>query len=250
MSQKWLYFPFNDISQDTTMPQNRKRYEEKYQTRLTVAFKGDSLSGVKDDDMLIIAGHGLPNSDKIGVTTNPGTKILGVTVVAPTQATMTANDLADEIATARLPDSHRYIKLITCGGGGMAAVDDKNATITNNKVTAIPVTTHSHATDCLASVLAKALGQRGYNSVMVKGYPGFVNGQGAQKTVSVEGTSDTSQKKKLYQELFHTGGVALGSDYWKDGTVGMVTIPSNLVNDYWFDKNGNLQKQHISLKTI
>jgi hypothetical protein len=81
---------------------------------------------------------------------------------------------------------------------------------------------------------------------MVKGYPGYVNAMGNKKTVAVEGTSDLSQSKKWYQEII--GGTELGLSYWKDGSVGMVRVPANLLNEYWFDKDGNLQKQHISLK--
>lgn len=77
---------------------------------------------------------------------------------------------------------------------------------------------------------------------MVKGYPGFVNGTGPQKKVGVEGSSNYSQHKKWYQEMFGTNGVAFGNDHSKDGSVGMVSVPSNVLNDYWFDKDGNLQK--------
>jgi hypothetical protein len=250
MSHKWLYFPFKDISNDPTMPGNQKRYEDKYGTGVTVLMKGARLMYVKEQDMLIIAGHGLPNSGKIGVTTEQGIsfEVLGKTVWVkdPTEQTMTANDLAEEIADAKLPKNHKYIKLITCGGAGMVAVDDAKATIDTGKVTAVSVTAHSHGADCLASVLAKALGLKGYQSVMVKGYPGYVNAMGNKKTVAVEGTSDLSQSKKWYQEII--GGTELGLSYWKDGSVGMVRVPANLLNEYWFDKDGNLQKQHISLK--
>jgi hypothetical protein len=114
--RKWLYFPFTDITNDATMPGNKKRYEEKYGERLIVRQKGQlaSLVDIGDDEMLIIAGHGLPDSQKIGVTTNPGVKKHIViasheidvlfTEVAPTQVTMTANDLADELLVeAKLP---------------------------------------------------------------------------------------------------------------------------------------------------
>ncbi|MGH2390957.1 MAG: hypothetical protein ACRDIE_22380, partial [Chloroflexota bacterium] len=263
MAHKWLYFPFDDVSNDPTMPGNRQRYESKYGQDLTVVGKGQLLSLVGDNEMFIIAGHGLPNSSRIGITTELGTKLdLGkffgnvktvtMTFAQSTQVSVTADDLADQLLLSHLPPSHKYIKLITCGGAGMAAVDEAKAQYGADKKTptAIPVTGHSHETDCLASVLAKALGLRGYRGVMVKGYPGFVNAMGQQKTVTVEATSAAAQFKEWYQTLFCTDGVALGSDYWKGGTVPMVSIPSKLLNDYWFDATGKLDRQHISLKGI
>ncbi|MGH7070095.1 MAG: hypothetical protein ACREFO_08770 [Acetobacteraceae bacterium] len=83
---------------------------------------------------------------------------------------------------------------------------------------------------------------------MVKGYPGFVDAMGQQKMVTLEATSAAAQFKEWYQKLFATDGVALGRDYWKDGKVAMVSIPSKLVNDYWFDSSGRLQRQKIPLK--
>lgn len=261
MPKKWLYFPFDDVSQDPTMPGNRQRYETKYGQNLTVVGKGQPLNLVGDNDMFIIAGHGLPNKSDIGVTTEKGTtldlgkfggmfKQVTMTFSHGKQERMTADDLADQLATGTgpLPLTHKYIKLITCGGAGMVTVDEAKATFdSTNTATAIPVTAHSHETDCLASVLAKALGLRHYNQILVKGYPGFVNAMGAQKKVTVEASAG-AQFKEWYQKLFGTDGVALGADYWKDGTVGMVSIPSKLVNDYWFDSSGTLQKQKISLK--
>ncbi|MGH7066578.1 MAG: hypothetical protein ACREFO_08765 [Acetobacteraceae bacterium] len=139
MAKKWLYFPFDDVSKDPTMPGNRQRYETKYEQNLTVVSKGQPLNLVGDNDMLIIAGHGLPNSSRIGVTTEQGTKLeLGLlggiakrvtmTFSHGTQVSVTADDLADQLASALLPWPHKYIKLITCGGAGMAAVDEAKAT--------------------------------------------------------------------------------------------------------------------------
>jgi len=277
--RKWLYFPFKDITQDPTMPGNKDRYEKKYGDRLIVRQKGElaSLADVHDDEMLIIAGHGLPNSSRIGITTDPGKKKQFVissgetvvfTEVSPTQATITANDLADELLVeAKLSQTHKYIKLITCGGAGMVRADDANVTWDEKRqVTAAPIVanSHEHMADCLASVLAKALGQRGYKNVMVKGYPGFVGAMEQQKRVLVEGASPQSQEerqrtdaqrdeveKKTTVDFAKTwaGDVRpkFGKDYWKGGQVGMVSPPTKFVNDYWFDHNGDLKKQHISL---
>jgi hypothetical protein len=248
MARKWLYFPFKDISKDTSMPQNKQRYEEKYGEQLTVAFKGDALGAIKDDEMLIIAGHGLPNLAEIGVTAYEGPAIAAWILQKPTQITTTANDLADELVAAKLPLTHKYIKIITCGGAGMVSVNDGKATVADGKVTAIDVVLHTHETDCLGSVLAKALGQKGYAGIMVKAYPGFVNATGAKKSVSVEGISPASQEKN--KGLF--GGAKsearLGSPYWRDGKIGMVPVPTKLLNDFWFDRTGELKRQHISLK--
>ncbi len=247
MATKCLYFPFTDISRDSTMPQNRARYESKYGGGLKVRFKGDPLHDVKDDEMLIIGGHGLPDSSKIGVSVDAGVTILGVQVRSPTMVTMTANDLAAELAAAGLPTTHKYIKLITCGGAGIVAVDDKRATIANGRVTGLPVARHNHVAECLGSVLAKALGQRHYEDILVKAYPGFVNGTQNDKMLVVEGTSELSQKSGWLSYV--TGTVDRGMSSWKGGTVGMLgNVPTKIMNDYWFDKNGNLQRQHIRLK--
>ncbi|MGH7078387.1 MAG: hypothetical protein ACREFU_09835 [Acetobacteraceae bacterium] len=260
MAKKWLYFPFDDISKDPTMPGNRKRYEEKYKANLTVVMLGDLLHLVGDDEMFIIAGHGLPGSSEIGITTGPGKtkahRVLGIDA----QSTMTANDLADHLLKAGLPKTHKYIKLISCGSAGMVAVDDKNATIDssdtkNPKVAAVTVTTHIHEAECLASVLAAALGKRDYNDVLVKGYPGFVNAMNPQKTVSVEGTSEASQVRQMVELVQESGPVTVemeraqhGVRYWQRGMVGMVRIPAKLLNNYWFDKSGQFRPQNISLK--
>jgi hypothetical protein len=208
--RKWLYFPFQDITHDATMPGNRERYEQKYKSRLIVKQKGDPrcLADIHDDEMLIIAGHGLPDQSAIGVTDNKGAKheikISSPEIdvhfysVKPTQITMTANDLAKELdETAGLPKNHMYINLITCGGAGMVAVDDTKFMGKDGVFTAPVVdNSHQHMAECLASVLAKALGLRGYTQVLVKGYPGFVNAMGQQKTLTVEASSDASKDKK------------------------------------------------------
>jgi hypothetical protein len=248
MARKWLYFPFKDISKDTSMPQNKLRYEEKYGEDLSIAFKGDSLRTVQNDEMLIIAGHGLPKMAKIGVTTETGLAIGPIDLISPTQITTTANDLADELLAAKLPVTHKYIKLITCGGAGMVSVDDAKAKVVDGKVTAVDVVLHTHDTDCLGSVLAKALGQKGYDNIMVKAYPGFVNATGAVKSVSVEGISPMSQVKEKNFFGQDKSEAKLGSPYWRDGKIGMVPIPSKLLNDFWFDRTGDLKRQHISLK--
>jgi hypothetical protein len=145
----------------------------------------------------------------------------------------------------------------------MVKADDAKVTIEKQKVTAMPMASHEHMADCLASVLAKALGQRGYQNVMVKGYPGFVDAMEQQKVVTVEGTSTTSQEKRQpksgAQDLLAqqtndefakkwAQGAIHGREYWGQGDVGMVrNIPTKLVNDYWFDSKGDLKRPHISL---
>jgi hypothetical protein len=79
----------------------------------------------------------------------------------------------------------------------MVAVDDTKFMGKDGVFTAPVVdNSHQHMAECLASVLAKALGLRGYTQVLVKGYPGFVNAMGEQKTLTVEASSDASKEKK------------------------------------------------------
>ena len=65
----WIYFPFKDIEHDPTMPSNAKRYQDKYPNFQGALKRDDSLRDFRNDDMLIVAAHGLPNmSNEIGVS--------------------------------------------------------------------------------------------------------------------------------------------------------------------------------------
>ncbi|HSW04515.1 hypothetical protein [Aquabacterium sp.] len=199
---KWLYFPFQDVSADPTMPSNEARYRSKYGPGLTVLQYPHRLDHVPDDDTFIVAGHGLPGMDAIGVSVldenassfENSIRALAGKGPAKRQVTMQANDLAQQLRDAELPRTHKRIKLITCGGAGMAILDDAKvewdssvdaAARTVKDVPAAPFASANTA-NCFASVFAKAMAQRDYTQLRVRAYPGFVNANGVQNPSPVK----------------------------------------------------------------
>ena len=222
---KWLYFPFKNIDNDPTMPRNLKRYQDKYGANLTVRRLGNLLLDVPDDDMLIIAGHGLPKDSRIGVTVIEDS-LFGTLFSKTTQETLTANDLAKLLMRSGLPSGHRYLKTISCGGAGMAVADDTNVRMDSSggKVMELPLK-EVKSVDCFASVLSQAMRELGYYRLLVRGYPGFVNACGLQKLVTMESGSK----------------LGFSYSYWGDGKVPMVEAPTkSLEEEYWFDGWGRL----------
>lgn len=253
---KYLYFPFqDDISYDPTMPANKARYEKKYGTGLRVVQYPGSLAQVQNDEMLIVAGHGLPGNKNIGLSVDdPATpnleragRFLGGHRPRTLQVKMEANDLADRISQAGLNKAHRFIKLITCGGAGMAIADDASVvwktTAPNKKIEDLASISLASVTtaDCLASVLAKAMAQPGrdFTRLLVRGYPGFVNATGLQKFLTLESASGLGNKgvsTDTWTKTSHT--------YWDKN---MLTVPIKAIIDsstgqkerFWFDRHGN-----------
>jgi hypothetical protein len=254
---KYLYFPFaNDIDFDPTMPANKSRYETKYGNNLQVVQYPDSLAQVDNDEMVIVAGHGLPGNDKVGLSIDdPNTPRLerlgrwaGRHQPKTQQLTMAANDLADRISQAGLKKNHKHIKLITCGGAGMAIADETSIVWSQTPakqrkvedVVSISLAAVNTA-DCLASVLAKAMAQPGrdFTRLLVRGYPGFVNAVGLQKFLSLE-TSSGNGFKGVSEDTW-TGEKKV---YWDKN---MMKIPVKALKDpntglkakFWFDGRGN-----------
>jgi hypothetical protein len=161
---------------------------------------------------------------------------------------MAANDLSDRISGAGLNKNHKHIKLITCGGAGMAIADENSIvwgpTPANQRtvedVVSISLASATTA-DCLASVLAKAMAQpgRGFTRLLVRGYPGFVNAMGLQKFLSLESSSGNGFKG--VSEDTWTGERKV---YWDTK---MMKVPVRAIKDpntglkakFWFDRTGN-----------
>jgi hypothetical protein len=255
---KYLYFPFqNDIDYDPSMPSNKKRYADNYGNNLQVIQYPGSLAQVQNDETLIVAGHGLPGNGKIGLSIDdPGTplmeragRFLGNHRPKTLQVTLQTNDLADRISQAGLNKGHKYIKLITCGGAGMAVADvnsivwkDANVPMNGRKiedVSSIFLASVSTA-DCLASVLAKAMAQPGRNftRLLVRAYPGFVDANGVQKFLRLESSSGEGAKgvsKDTWTGVEHV--------YWPNK---MMKVPISAIKDsrtgqkerFWFDSTG------------
>jgi hypothetical protein len=228
---KWLYFPFKDISADPVMPENLKRYQKKYGANgLIVRQFGDGyfLDRVGDDDMFIVAGHGAPEDERIGVSVKAGGffGMFGQTV----QESITANDLADMLYDWGLPRSHKYIKTISCGGAGMATAADAQARALGQddaqELVVVPLKA-VNSTNCFASVFAKAMFKRGYWQILVRGYPGFVNAMELQKMLTMESEDQGST------------GRGFTTKDWGDNKVKMVKVPTKTVyQDFWFDGYG------------
>src|SRR5262245_32583445 len=100
------------------MPGNLTRYQNKYGSNLTVRqfCDGNLVSGVGDDEVVIVAGHGLAGDEEIGVTAMAEVAGFFGKKVKEVQVTLTANDLAAMLDAALLPKTHKYIKTISCGG--------------------------------------------------------------------------------------------------------------------------------------
>jgi hypothetical protein len=258
---KWLYFPLpNDIKDDPTMPANKKRYEDKYnkwfeERKLEVVQYPGSLDKVQIEDTLIVAGHGLPGNENIGLSVdNPNTpmqerieRFVGRHRPNTMQVTLQANDLADRISQAGLKKEHKYIKLITCGGAGMAVADMNSIVLkqgvekgkeTIGDVVSISLASVNTA-NCLASVLAIAMAQqpRGFTQLLVRGYPGFVNATHLQKFLTLETTSGQGSPgvaKDTYTKTEHT--------YWPNPmltfSIGAIKNTDGQKARFWFDKTG------------
>src|SRR5262249_12063516 len=117
--------------------------------------------------------------------------------------------LLDE--TMHLPKNHVFVKTITCCGAGIGTIDDKGGLMALN----------SEA--CFASVLALALGKRRYDSIMVRGYPGFVGGTTDQKTVTMKFGGDRNNPRAFKYE------------YIKDLAA---TINTDKLDEIWFNAKG------------
>jgi len=218
---RWFFVPFKDYSNDPTMPGNAKRYRDKYgKDDVRVVTLGDDLRDVKAGDMLIVAGHGLPGDDRLGVTVAELSWEVNKHVIAVREDTITANDLAEKLDKQDLPHDHVFVKTISCGGAGMGVLDHENQW--RNKLFPLghsPLKELKYA-DCFASVLAKALAKRGYERILVAGYPGFVDATVPQKIVTLE--SDSPQ--------------AVDHPDWKEGkTFG---VHARYVDQIWFDGKG------------
>jgi hypothetical protein len=134
------------------------------------------------------------------------------------QITLQANYHADRTSQAGLNKGHKYIKLITCGGAGMAIADEnsivwKDASVPMGKRKIKDVASISlasvDAANCLASVLAKAMAQPGrdFTQLLVRGCPGFVDANGLQRFLSLESSSGQGFKgvsKDTWTGIEHT----------------------------------------------
>jgi hypothetical protein len=176
VAKVYLYFPFNDYKKDGAQGGLQDFLEDQDKSfRFEVIVRGKGLMGsrvlarVADDDLLMCCGHGdIAKPNELYLCTSEGTTV------------MTANDLAAQLETSGLPKTHQSILLLNCWGGGNSSLSPgtvQGAGPGGTKGQTSPgsvVVTNNGYGQCLASVVAKALGGRSYRSILVGGFPGTV----------------------------------------------------------------------------
>jgi len=172
----YLYFPFTNWEEDSVLKNDVKGFKKVgLEFELAERSTEKCLAPVNDDDLLIISGHGGVGSANISM------------VGATGRVRLPASSLADLLATDGLPKTHQSILLITCYGGGMSSITsaEGNADLSGSEQSSVPSKAAStrvaaknlelisnKAGECLASILAKGLGMKGYYSILVGGWPG------------------------------------------------------------------------------
>jgi|SRR5580704_4030363 hypothetical protein len=170
----YVYYPFVEGSATGPNMATLNRYTTKYQSSLynthdekatdreVLIYKPRELPKtpaegplhcVRDDDMLLIAGHG-GESDPSYILNDRGEKL-------------PHGDLAKQLHDMGLAETHVLIKMLSCFGGGDLKQENK-------KVVICPI-----MGTFFAEHLAKSLFGLGYHKIIVGGYAGDVNTGGA-----------------------------------------------------------------------
>lgn len=163
MPQIFLYEPFTNYRDDPTA---EKCLEYFQQTGLTCTLLelggGTPLSVVGNDDLLLIDCHGdIAQPEKSFLVTPSGSEVL------------TANDLAKQLREKGLARTHQSILMCQCYAGGTSQIRSGATVGSGGVVTSSDlVVKKNKMNECFASVLAKALGQLTYYSILVGGFPG------------------------------------------------------------------------------
>lgn len=200
MADIWLYIPFPDLTNDPTvrMMANDLRQAGLRFRAVDDDAGGSFLAGVQDDDLLLLGAHGLANYNTIFIKGAAGMDALS------------ADQLAGRITAAGLRKTHETLLLLTCSGGGRSVmkVDTEAMSVTPQMMTldfgqygrAGPVARSPYK--CLASVLGKALGQRGYRSIQVGGFPGDL-GQTEAGEYAFKAEDTDGQDRSVLAEMDH-----------------------------------------------
>ena len=245
--KKWLFFPFHNIDNDPSMPGNAQRYKAKYASRGLfdmMQWPTGDLSRVQFDEMLIIAGHGWHGKSSIGVNVlkpdnevdprETAARINHGKPAATKEETLSAHALADRIQKSGLRQNHVHIKLITCGGAGMAVLSQTDAARTAFPQNGIAFGDFA-MTNCLAPVFAKEMGLLLYNNIMVRAYPGFLAADMIDKKLTVE-LPQGRPGRNLTHEVWD------GADGFKMETYyeNVAVIPTkHIAEKYWFNAGGD-----------
>jgi len=200
---KFLYLPFDEYMNDGSYTGTIKRYKKKGHTVIESGRGWKPLRAVKAGDVLIIMGHGEKGSGGRGTLSVKRVDLHG----NESYGEKSVNDLAAQLERDGLAKSHRLIKSLTCYGGGAYKKDG----ITNNLV--------GKPHEYFSQLLARALGQRGYGSIKVGGYPGTVG--------------STTKQKHVYFRVINDpmGNIPVDGDgEFEESTQGQIK---------WWDANGN-----------
>jgi hypothetical protein len=178
----WLLHPFKNQQSDPAFKDDQRHLKD---AGMDVKFidrpsMNTLLPKVGDSDLLIISGHGDVNDGNLYLKGDD----------EDVKDQMTASDLAKGLEHTGLKKTHESILLLTCCSGDSSKARSKagpapELTKTEKRMIskgAQPfrkaptelLVSNNKATQCLASILAKALGQRKYFSIVVGGWPGSV----------------------------------------------------------------------------
>lgn len=200
---RYLYLPFSNYQSDASWTGTINRYKRRGHKVIEHSYGWKPLRALKAVDVLIIMGHGGKGSDDRGSLSVKRVDLQGNS----TWSEMTFNDLAEQLESDGLPKNHRIVKSLTCYGSGALKLDGVTDQLSGKNY------------DYFARLLAKALGLRGYNNIVVGGYPGTVG-------------STTDQKKVFFRVINNIAG-KYNPDI--DGEIGVPT--KGFIQ--WYDANGN-----------
>lgn len=214
----YVYYPFPETSALSANRSVLKRFTDKYSSSANnshdenaanhsgkvLRYKGDTLSGIRDDDMLMISSH--------GGSTDPTTIVsdLSVREMFNTEERLTANDLAKQLSGADLSKSHVLIKMLSCYAGGV--LTQWNGGLTRSGMGAT-------GEDFFAKLLAVPLkSDFQFNSIIVGGFAGpLLNATVASRRA---GRAPMSTNAQLYNRVGVEGGNAVNSHdhiHWFNG---------------------------------
>jgi hypothetical protein len=98
---KWFFIPFKQYDADPSMPQNEARYKQRGVKIVKLGEEG-GLKNVKANEILVIAGHGLPMVASLGVTS--ATMSFGTLAKGETDRVYTMARLPSGATPSRPPD--------------------------------------------------------------------------------------------------------------------------------------------------
>lgn len=189
LKDMFMYFPFSDYKKDQTLGWNPTGWRQSGLKFKLLKKSWQCLSRVGDDALLMVVGHGGPGSTDISMVGPKGEKSLSAT------------ELADNLVRYGLSKSHQSILLLSCFGGGTAEFATPGHTPgTDRRVHTSMVNVNDNAMGrCLAATLGKALGMRGFYSILVGGWPGAVG----PHDDGVGSVFDTSNDEPILAQLDH-----------------------------------------------